>query len=109
MTTAADVPVELYRRYKSLALATGAALVLDTPVDDLAQPVVALRRDAAGTAFAEPAATLARLVERALAGAATDADVEQVRASHRRVRREVWRVHPCEYVPCCAGAAHDHR
>ena len=43
---------------------------------------------------------LLRAGERRLIAAA---DTERVRASHRRLRREVWKVVPCEYVPCCAG------
>jgi hypothetical protein len=31
-----------------------------------------------------------------------------VRASHRRLRRLVWEVFECEYVPCCATGGHSH-
>ena len=36
--------------------------------------------------------------------AETGALLERVRASHRRLRREIWDVQPCEYVPCCVTA-----
>jgi hypothetical protein len=100
---------ELYRRYKSLTIAVSAALILGERLDDIAVAVDDLGREAAGTPCSEPALTLRRLVERGLAGESTDAEVEQVRSSHRGLRREVWTTHPCEYVPCCAVGAHEHR
>jgi hypothetical protein len=109
VTTALAETDELYRRYKALTLATGAALLLESPVDALADAVDELARDAEGSLCAGPAETLRALVARARAGEATEADIEQVRASHRTLRREVWTTQPCEYVPCCAGGAHDHR
>jgi hypothetical protein len=93
---------ELYRRYKALALAAGAALVLGEPTGELERAVAALVRDADGGACAEPAARLARL----LAGGAGDDDLDAVRVSHRSLRRQIWTTHSCEYVPCCAGAHH---
>jgi hypothetical protein len=99
----------LYRRYKALALAAGAALVLGASVDDLAEAVGALEEDAIGTHCAEPASALRRLLDRARAGEDVVADVEDVRASHRSLRRRIWTTQPCEYVPCCAGGPHEHR
>jgi hypothetical protein len=109
VTAVVDETVELYHRYRSLALATGAALVLGARLDDIAAAVDDLSREAAGTLCADPALKLQRLVERELAGDSTDADLEDVRSSHRSLRRKLWTTHPCEYVPCCAGVAHDHR
>jgi hypothetical protein len=100
---------QLYRRFKGLTLAVGAALVLESPVDSLVDAVDELSRDAEGTLCAAPARTLQTLVVRARDGEATDADLEHLRASHRSLRRAVWTTQPCEYVPCCAGGAHDHR
>ena len=108
MTVAAAGTAELYRRYKALALAAGAALVLEAPVGGLARAIEELCEAAEGTPCAAPANDLRRLVERSRHGVVADADVERVRASHRQLRRTVWTTEPCEYVPCCAGAAHDH-
>jgi hypothetical protein len=100
--TAVAGEAELYRRYKALALAAGAALVLGEPTGELEREVAGLVRDAQGGACAEPAARLASL----LAGGAADDDLDAVRASHRSLRRRIWTTHTCEYVPCCAGAHH---
>jgi hypothetical protein len=103
---------ELYRRYKHLALATGAALVLEAPVVELetdAAGLVADARSALATggehepqlpACLDAATELHALLARC-------GDVEAARLSHKRLRREVWKVIPCEYVPCCASA-HGH-
>jgi hypothetical protein len=116
MSAVAGAPAaaELYGRYKTLALAVGAALVLDTPRDELAAEVAALVGDATAAAAAaggrdlraaacvDAARDLLALVE------AGGADVAAARASHKRLRREMWKVIPCEYVPCCAsGHGHD--
>ena len=112
---------DLYGRYKALMLAAAAALLLDSSVDELAGPVAELLADcraAAGeaspvrlqlAACAEAAQELAQLVAATAAGGATAADLERVRAAHRLLRREVWTVLSCEYVPCCASedAHHD--
>jgi hypothetical protein len=101
--------VELYRRYKSLALAASAAVILGERLDDIADAVDELSREAIGTPCAEPLHKLRQLVDSERAGGSTEADVEQVRSSHRSFRREVWLIQPCEYVPCCAGGAHGRR
>jgi len=101
VTAAAFETPELYRRFKSLAAAASAALILGERVDEL-------QRDAAGTACEEPAARLRQLVHGALDGEVSDAQLDAVRNSHRSLRREVWTTQPCEYVPCCAGT-HNHR
>jgi hypothetical protein len=103
MTAVTVEDTELYRRYKSLMLAAGAALVLGASVEVLVAAVDELVRDAEGTACAEPAARLRRLLEGAGAGEAGDDDLEAVRSSHRAFRRQIWTTHSCEYVPCCAG------
>jgi hypothetical protein len=103
VAAAAVEETELYRRYKSLMLSAGAALVLGASVEALADALDELVRDAEGTACAEPAARLRRLVEGAGAGEAGDDDLDAVRASHRAFRRRIWTSQPCEYVPCCAG------
>ena len=108
MSAIAADTAELYRRFKALTVAAGAALVLGEPVDELRPKVDELHDDAVGTPCEEPAATLRQLVRGALAGEPTDAELDAVRSSHRRLRQEVWTSQPCEYVPCCAGT-HDHR
>ena len=103
----------LYSRFKHLALAAGAALVLRQPTAPLEREVAALA-DEARLAAADPAAPRPQL--EACAEAATELhallrrggiDVEPARRAHKRLRREVWKVIPCEYVPCCALPAHD--
>jgi hypothetical protein len=114
---------ELYSRYKGLALATGATLLLGAAPERLAveagELLIACRRAAARsgaacasqleacvTAVQELHELLLRAVEDAeLIGAA---DTERVRASHSRLRREVWKVIPCEYVPCSGAHRHSH-
>ncbi len=111
MTGVAEVR-DLYGRYKHLALAAGAALVLDAPRGELAADAAALVADARSAVAAggelapqlracvEAASELERLLVR-------DGDVEAAREAHKRLRREVWKVIPCEYVPCCAGRGHE--
>ena len=102
---------ELYGRYKRLSLAAGAALVLDVHDDALEPEASALLADARAAAAADGmhAHQLEACVEAAAAlhdlVAGGDGEVEAVRETHRRLRREVWKVIPCEYVPCCAPVA----
>jgi hypothetical protein len=107
--TVVDETYELYARFKSLTVAASAALILGERLDELAPAVEELDRNAAGTPCAEPARHLRLLVESAAAGRPADAELDAVRDSHRRLRRDVWTTHPCEYVPCCAAGAHEHR
>ena len=115
---------ELYGRYKRLALATGATLVLGEDPAALADAAAALLADsraarAAGGGALAPALSacvraageLHALLVRALegAGAVGAADTDRARATHSSLRREVWKVIPCEYVPCSAVHRHDHR
>jgi hypothetical protein len=105
---------ELYGRYKRLALAAGASLVLDTPCEQLTQETSGLLDDARAALADHPSRKdqLAACVEAAqtlhalLVGGGFE--VEAVRATHKRLRREVWKVVPCEYVPCCASPQHAH-
>lgn len=118
--TIATVPVnedallgELYGRYKKLTLATGAALVLGAPhetleqearvllVDSRAAFAGAVRHGSQFRACVEAATELEALLARG-------GEVGAVRSTHKRFRREVWKVIPCEYVPCCAAPSHDH-
>ena len=101
---------DLYLRYKQLALAAGAALVLDAPLDALRLEAEQLVADATAAADRRDAH---RTQLRACVDAARElhglvssggADVEAARRTHKRRRREVWKVIPCEYVPCCASA-----
>jgi hypothetical protein len=104
----------LYGRYKHLALATGATLVLGAPRQALEQDAAELLADARAAAAGAGAngPGLAACVEAAdelhdlLARGGHD--VAAVRETHKRLRREVWKVIPCEYVPCCAAAGHEH-
>jgi hypothetical protein len=99
---------ELYRRFKSLAVATSAALILGERVEELRRlptsciatlPAHRARspRHASGSSCTAPSD-----------GEVSDAQLDAVRNSHRSLRREVWTTQPCEYVPCCAGT-HHHR
>jgi thioredoxin-like negative regulator of GroEL len=102
---------ELYARSKALTLAVAAALVLEADRAGLAEEADRLLDDAldARSRAAHLAPQLAACVDAArdlrglLGGGAPEADVDRARASHRRLRREVWRVLPCDYVPCCAA------
>lgn len=106
---------ELYTRYKALALATSASLLLGGELGPIAEQVDALvddcdaagaRRDALGrqtAACAEAAASLLPLLSRD----PTPEALAHARETHLRLRRAVWEVIPCEYVPCCAST-HDH-
>ena len=107
--TVVDETFELYGRFKSLAVAASAALILGQRLDELAEAVEELECDATGTGCAEPARQLRLLVDRAAAGEAVEDDLDAVRESHRLLRRDVWTTHPCEYVPCCAAGVHEHR
>jgi hypothetical protein len=103
----------LYGRYKSLAVATAAAAILDAPLGGLAAETELLVADtrAAGRqgrrhAGQFDACAKAAVALRALVARAQTDDLEDARASHRVLRREVWSVLPCEYVPCCADDHH---
>ncbi|HEY3613182.1 MAG TPA: hypothetical protein VGK92_05725 [Gaiellales bacterium] len=121
MTAIAALPeqelLRRYERYKSLTLAATAALILAQPVGDLRDRAEALHEECRaggagegpqGAACSAAAADLAELLRLAAAGEDTGALLERARASHRRLRREIWDVQPCEYVPCCVSDRHDH-
>jgi hypothetical protein len=114
----------LYGRYKRLALATGATLVLGEDPAALADAAAALLADSrtarggGGGGLASPLSACvcaADELHALLVRAAADpsrvgaADTDRVRATHSSLRREVWKVIPCEYVPCSAVHRHDHR
>jgi hypothetical protein len=109
VTVTVDETLELYGRFKSLAVAASAALILGESLDGLAAALAELDVDAAGTPCAEPARSLLELAARAGVDGVTEADLDAVRTAHRSLRRELWTTHPCEYVPCCADGAHAHR
>jgi hypothetical protein len=106
---------DLYERSKALTLAAAAALVLEADpaalsaeADRLLDDSLGARRRAKGlapqlSACVDAARDLRRLLAGAALGSVAEADVDRARASHRRLRREVWQVLPCEYVPCCAA------
>jgi hypothetical protein len=113
---------DLYARSKTLTLAAAAALMLDSGADRLSAEAERLLDDCLAarrrssmlrpqlSACVDAARELRRLLDGAAEGTASDVDLERARTAHRRLRREVWRVLPCEYVPCCAaGHAHDER
>jgi hypothetical protein len=119
---APDAELErLYRRFKALSLAVSAALVLDRPLGELAGETDALVAEClAAAADAEDADSplvecvgaalaLSSLVQRASAGESTDLELAQLRAAHLRLRRDVWAVLPCEYVPCCCTSHATHQ
>jgi hypothetical protein len=106
----------LYGRYKSLALAAAAAAILEDGLDEVRVEAGRLLEDCRAAArhrrrHAEQfeACADAAHVLQASVDEAGPADLEGVRASHRRLRRSVWRVVPFEYVPCCADGHHIHR
>ena len=109
----------LYGRYKALALSAGARLVLAEAPESLAGEVGALVADCRSAVASGPEALRPQLAAcvtaaeglRALVAdaAPTEADVEAARQTHKQLRSEVWKVIPCEYVPCCAPARHEHR
>jgi hypothetical protein len=105
---------ELYGRYKGLALAAGAALVLDRPRGELEAETLDLLVEAQAALDAHPSRRPQLEACVAAAGDLHDllvgggSDVAAVRETHKRLRREVWKVVPCEYVPCCASAGHAH-
>jgi hypothetical protein len=109
---------ECYERYKRLTLATGAALLLGPAPNALADAAAALLEDCRHAAARAPAALASQLRACAAASdelrellghaelchtAVSSDEIERVRATHRRLRREVWKVLPCEYVPCAAS------
>ncbi len=111
---------ELYTRYKGLALATSAALILDESLGALLEEADALVEDCRTAVLPaelevqlEACAAAAADLRGLLVLAADDpasvsaAAIQSVRATHSRLRREVWKVLPCEYVPCSASHAHE--
>jgi hypothetical protein len=116
---------ELYLRYKSLALAVGAGLLLERVdpalVEESQELIDASLERAQGTGGGHLAPQFeallagARDLHRLAVGFRSGLDgisisqLEGARASHREVRRGVWEIVPCEYVPCngahVAGAA----
>jgi hypothetical protein len=105
----------LYGRYKTITLSTGASLLLDGDVEELARRVDELIVDC-GAAQERGGVHIRQLaacrdatldLQPLLDGDTTEHALERARASHRRLRRAVWDVIPCEYVPCCAPG-HDH-
>jgi hypothetical protein len=119
--TREDELQRLYGRFKGLTLAVGAALLLHGPVgalvadadallvDCIQASAAAVEPDAALIECVEAACALTALVQRAAAGASTADELAELRAAHLRLRRQVWNVLPCEYVPCCATGTHAHR
>jgi hypothetical protein len=105
----------LYTRYKAIALSTAAALMLESDVEELVRRVDELIEDCGATerrgsvhvheatACRDAALDLRPLLQ----GDTADDTLERARASHLQLRRAVWDVIPCEYVPCCASG-HDH-
>jgi hypothetical protein len=108
----------LYRRFKALALGVSAALMLDRGLGKLAEDSASLlqeslraaeQTDDPGSPFGAcvaAAMALCALVQRAAAGEPTAVELAELRTAHTRLRREVWAVVPCEYVPCCVSGAH---
>jgi len=106
----------LYARTKALALSIGAALALErTPAGALTETELHLAEceRAAATrpgelhphfeACRDAAADLVGLAREAEAGPRpSPQSLAALRGSHRRLRRLVWEVFDCEYVPCAA-------
>ena len=121
LETREDEVERLYSRFKTLSLGASAALLLDRPVAGLAVEANTFLAECmrASAAAAEPDAPLVEcvaaawaltaLLGRAGGGASTTDELAELRTAHARLRREVWNVLPCEYVPCCAVGTHTHR
>ena len=108
--------IGLYGRYKSLALSAAAAAILEERLDDVRVQAGRLLEDCRAAArrgrrHAEQFAACADAAHVLYTSVDEPgpADLEAVRASHRLLRRSVWRVVPFEYVPCCADGHHIHR
>jgi hypothetical protein len=103
---------DLYGRYKGLALAVGAGLILDDGAD-LAGETLRLAADA-GRVREHDAGPAARVCHQAtldlhrLATAKRGEDglIEQVRASHRALRSYLWQDIAHQYAPCGAHRHH---
>jgi hypothetical protein len=109
----------LYARYKHLALGTGAGLMLDAVPAELVEETRVLVTDCRCAAAAAPHGPLTPLFEACTEAAVAlhdlvlsgrqgslrvpDERLRSARASHSRLRREIWTVTPCEYVPCSAA------
>ena len=103
----ADELQRLYYRYNALTLSASAALILEQDVADLERETDALLEECIRCAPVPDCVVAARalteLVHATAAGQPSAAQLEQVRVTHSRLRRAVWSVLPCEYVPCCAS------
>jgi hypothetical protein len=111
----------LYGQYKALAISAAAAVIVEAPLDGLVVSTEALlvecseeaapdcEYEAQLAACAHACAALRDFLRRAHEHGVSTSELEQVRTTHRELRREVWRVLPCEYVPCCADEHHIHR
>jgi hypothetical protein len=110
----------LYRRYKALAISVGASLALRRQPADALQEVrdLAAEAERAGAqrrgrsaerfdACREAAARLGDVLSEAErdSRAPSRQGLNAARASHRRLRRLVWEIVDCEYVPCAAPGA----
>jgi hypothetical protein len=104
-TSAPDAALlELYGRYKSLAIRAGATRLLGVADDRLAADAARLHADARAAYARRPSEALAACHDaagalRRLAAGADDA-LDEVRAGGRRLRRAAWDVAGCEYAPC---------
>jgi hypothetical protein len=97
-----SVADHLYARYKALALSAGTALLLDQPDADLAADAGALAADARAALAQHPqlAPQLAACATAADALAGLPLAIDEVRATHRRLRAAMFAAGHCEYVPC---------
>ncbi len=114
---ATDLPMlrDLYARYKALVSAAAACVTLGQPLAHLRDAAEALDSEARSAAdcdsplampFSVCAAATCDLVR--LIGAAPGDEMSgqlaTTRATHRALRRQIWDVAECEYVPCCVPA-----
>jgi hypothetical protein len=109
----------LYGRYKALTLAAGARLLLGAPDPDLEAQAQLLADDARALAVDRPdlaqqlqaCDAAARALQRLATADGTPqaaARLDEVRATHRRLRDAMWLVTDCEYAPCGTHHAHAH-
>jgi hypothetical protein len=97
-----SVADHLYARYKALALSAGTALLLDQPDADVGAEGRALAADARAALAEHPqqAEQLAACATAADALAHLPQAIDEVRATHRRLRAAMFAAGHCEYVPC---------
>ncbi|MCL6443184.1 MAG: hypothetical protein K6T83_06985 [Alicyclobacillus sp.] len=106
--------IRLYETYKQICSAYSAARLLGHDVQCLVPEAERLRTEARvavetcdDPAVAEvlsycvaAAEEICAVIQRDARGLVVDVSTDQLRASHRALRSQVWKFAECEYVPC---------